>query len=300
MRIARATPYWRHLRLGFQWLLAPLFLWGAALAQQPLGSHALLGFLSLHLFLYPGATAFNASFDRDTGPVSGLANPPLIPEHLLAVSLALQAAGAILAWQVNPAFLALYALLALVFAGYSHPYTRWKAAPLASAAAVGLGQGALGVAAGWAAASGNAADASAIVALGSLVGCLATLGFYPSTQIFQVREDAARGDRTLAVTLGPAGALRLGATLLLIAGIVAALLMVDQGRPFEAAAICALFAFLTARNALFARRANEAAQDELYLWATSTRWLAAAGFIALLFVLLLGQGQLLSGQPIRF
>lgn len=278
--MTRPSAYWKHMRLGFQLLLAPLFLWGAALAGAAPGAVAVIGFVALHLFLYPGATAFNGAYDRDEGPVSGLPQPPPPPPRLLLFSLLLQLAGAILAAFVGGTFFLLYALLALVFAGYSHPATRWKARPVASAWFAALGQGVLGFLGGWAAVTGalpGPGDADALG--GAAVAAFATLGLYPSTQIFQTEEDSRRGDRTLAVTLGVAGALRFGALCLLLAGAIAALLLLGRGQRVEAALIAAGFAALVLSHLLFAGRAPNADIPALYRWATTTRLCATAGFL---------------------
>lgn len=141
--------YLRHARLPFQLFLAPLFLWGLFLAGDIVWpGRAALGFASLHLFLYPGVTAFNAAYDRDEGPVSGMFAPPPVPPHLLAFSIALQAVGAVLAVGVGFGFALVYVALAATFAGYSHPALRWKARPVPSALTVAVGQGVLGFAGG--------------------------------------------------------------------------------------------------------------------------------------------------------
>lgn len=269
------------MRLGFQLLLAPLFLWGAALAGAAPGADAVIGFIALHLFLYPGATAFNGAYDRDEGPVSGLPQPPPPPPRLLEFSLLLQLAGALLAALAGATFFLLYALLALVFAGYSHPATRWKAQPLASALFAALGQGVLGFLAGWAAVTGALPALGDPMALGgAAVAALATLGLYPSTQIFQVEEDARRGDRTLAVTLGPAGALRLGALCLLLAGAAAAALLLARSQPLYAALVASGFGVLVLSHLHFAPRAARGDAAAAYRWATATRLFATVGFLA--------------------
>src|SRR5579871_1343801 len=160
-----AGSYWKHLRLPFQLCLAPLFLWGYLLAAEAPGVPILplfspgfaLAFLSLHFGLYAGITAFNSAYDRDAGPVGGMLAPPPAPPRLLAFSLAVQALGALLALAVSPNLLAVYLAIALLGAAYSWPCTRWKAHPIASAATVFIGQGALGFLAGWVTARGSLA-----------------------------------------------------------------------------------------------------------------------------------------------
>src|SRR5437879_6524818 len=110
-----------HLRLHFQLLLAPLFLWGWLLAGGGLSLSVVLGFIAFHFFLYSGATAFNSYYDRDVGPVGGLERPPSVSPGLLPFSLIVQLIGALLATLVNlPFWLAYMVFVGLSFA-YSHP-----------------------------------------------------------------------------------------------------------------------------------------------------------------------------------
>jgi 1,4-dihydroxy-2-naphthoate octaprenyltransferase len=214
--VRRLRLYLPHLRLPFQLTLAPIFLWGALLSRGEVSWRLISAFLSLHLFLYPAATAFNAAFDRDEGPIGGLETPPPVPDGLLGFSVALGAAGAVFALPAGSAFLLCYALAACWTAAYSHPLTRWKAKPVSSALAIALGQGVIGFAAGWAAAAPLHPHDPELLA-GTAGAAFTALGLYPLTQVFQVEEDRARGDLTLAVTLGPARALRFGNLCLLAA-----------------------------------------------------------------------------------
>ncbi|MEJ2287241.1 MAG: hypothetical protein P8Y02_01120 [Deinococcales bacterium] len=73
MRPWLAHPFVRHLRLHFNVLLSPIYLWGVLLGGgRLLDGGVWLGYLSLHLFLYGGTTAFNSYYDRDEGPVGGM------------------------------------------------------------------------------------------------------------------------------------------------------------------------------------------------------------------------------------
>ncbi|MDQ6671011.1 MAG: UbiA family prenyltransferase [Chloroflexota bacterium] len=193
-----------HLRLPFQLLLAPVFLWGWLVAGGGLSVAVLLGFVCLHVFLYSGATAFNSYYDRDEGPVGGLEHPPEVSPVLLPFSLAVQAFGWLLAFFVNlPFWLAYGAFAALSFA-YSHPRVRLKAHTLASLVVVGLGQGALAFVAAWAATRGEIGSAWSVDgALGAASSVLLILALYPLTQLYQIDEDATRGDRTVVVAWGP-------------------------------------------------------------------------------------------------
>ena len=208
-------PWLRHLRLSFNALLSPIYLWGAWSApalEEPW--RLALGWFALHVFLYGGTTALNTSIDRDEGPIGGMRHPEPVDGGLLRWSIAVQVAGLPLAWVVGPAFLVTYVILGLLAAAYSLPATRWKSSTAGSLAVVALGQGGVGSLAGWWAAVGpHAAPGAALASPGlwwaALAAGLLVVGQYVVSQAYQVDEDARRGDRTLPVLLGPKRALRL-------------------------------------------------------------------------------------------
>jgi 1,4-dihydroxy-2-naphthoate octaprenyltransferase len=215
------------LRLHFQPLLAPIYLFGALVAADAAGvarplaqPEVWLGALSLHVFLYGGTTAFNSYYDRDEGPVGGMLHPPPVDAGLLPFSLAVQAVGLLLALPVGPAFTAAWLLLFAVFTGYSHPSVRLKARTWTALAAIALGQGAVGFALAWLTLAPPAGLATPASALRMAVTALIVTGLYVVTQSYQVAEDRARGDRTLPVLLGPRRALRASVALLAPGGVV--------------------------------------------------------------------------------
>src|SRR5438876_9625740 len=210
-----------HLRLHFQLLLAPVFLWGWLLAGGGLSLSVVLGFIAFHFFLYSGATAFNSYYDRDVGPVGGLERPPSVSPGLLPFSLIVQLIGALLATLVNlPFWLAYMVFVGLSFA-YSHPRIRWKAHTWISLLVVGLGQGALAFVAAWAATRAEIVSAWSVDGvLGAIAALLLILALYPLTQLYQVDEDAARADRTVAVVWGPQRCLAFALTCTILGGLL--------------------------------------------------------------------------------
>jgi 4-hydroxybenzoate polyprenyltransferase len=193
-----------HLRLHFQLLLAPVFLWGWLVAGGGFSWSVALAFVAMHVFLYGGVTAFNSFYDRDIGPVGGLEQPPPVVPALLPVSIALQLTGAVLATAINAPFLAVYVLFGLLGLAYSHPRVRLKAHPWPSLLTVGFGQGGLAFFGAWAATRGELASAMSVDGfLGAVAAMLMIVALYPLSQLYQVEEDRDRGDRTSAVAWGP-------------------------------------------------------------------------------------------------
>lgn len=218
LRTLAAHPYLRHLRLHFNLLLSPIFLWGLYLAGPPWDVPRLLvAYLALHVFLYGGTNALNSYFDRDEGPVGGMWSPPPVDPGLLRWSWWVQGVGALLALWVSVPFAIVYAALFVVATAYSHPRWRWKSDPWAAIATVALGQGGLGALAGVMAARAPepvgglwSGGSDAGMGLGLAVATLLIVGLYVVSQAYQTAEDRSRGDRTLPVLIGPGRAIALG------------------------------------------------------------------------------------------
>ena len=277
---ARWAAYWKHLRVPFQLSLSPLFLWGFLLANGRPSARLLLGYVAFHLFLYTGITAFNSAYDRDEGPVGGMYAPPPPPSRLLEVSLGIQIIGAILCLFVNFAFFLIYLTIALLAAGYSHPRIRWKAHPIASVLTVFIGQGALGFLAGWSVTSPIHAVMTARGIGGMLSAAFTTLGLYPLTQIYQLHEDATRGDRTLAIALGPERALLFSFGCLMIAGLTAAGVMVLTGTPMDAVLVSTGYLGMLLELARFIRKFRAGTtQVSAFRFSLRLNYVAAAGFL---------------------
>ncbi len=237
--------YLVHLRLPFQILLSPIFLWGYLLADGKPSLILLIAYVSFHIFGYAGGTAFNSYYDRDVGPIGGLAAPPPVTAGLLAFSLAWQVLGFILALFVNVPVAFIYVIMFCLSVAYSHPRTRWKGKPMRALLTVALGQGVLACLGGWAAARGEVLSALSPLGLSSIAAVtLITTGFYPLTEIYQMDEDARRGDRTLAIWLGERNAFRFALTLIGIGALLAFALIAIRFGVLEAALLGAFIAAL--------------------------------------------------------
>ena len=200
---ARLRRFVRHLRLQFQFILAPIFLLGYELTDAPPTLPFLFLFLLIHVGLYGGATAYNSYYDRDKGPIGGMKQPLAVDAAELYGGLFLQVLAllGLLWWGVNM-FLG---GLAMVVMGilYSHPHWRWKARPMLSLFPVTLGQGLIPFFMGVEAAP----DLYYVLSYREIfvtaaAAALIITGLYPLTQVYQIEEDAQRGDRTFAVQFG--------------------------------------------------------------------------------------------------
>lgn len=292
-------PWFVHLRLPFNALLTPLFLWGAwwsagdaAGAPDPL--RLAVAWVALHVFLYGGTTALNSYYDRDEGPIGGLVAPPPVDRGLLAWAWAVQVAGVpFAAWVGGPFLLAWVALLAVATA-YSHPATRWKARPVAAWLAVGLGQGGLGALAGAWASRPAWSDAAALLATPAAVAYLAVpaalvLALYVVSQAYQTAEDRRRGDRTLPVLWGARAALRAAAVVAAFGGVLLVAWVALRAGVAWAAVFGGFLAVLGAWQWVWAARFDEA--DVAGSFRTAMRFVAAAGGgLSLLLALLLASG----------
>ncbi|MDH3674195.1 MAG: UbiA family prenyltransferase [Anaerolineae bacterium] len=217
-----ARLFFIHLRLNFQILLAPIFLWGFYLAGGQPNPQFWLAFMAFHGFLYGGATVYNSYYDRDEGPVGGLEHPPPVVSALLPLSLIWQSVGLVLALWVNFTVGLIYGLIFALFTAYSHPRSRLKGRPIIGLLTVALGQGVLAAGGGWAVADPHFEALYALGVVAVLAAATFTTGFYPITQIYQVDEDLARGDLTFAAWAGPADTFVFGlVTMTLAVGVLA-------------------------------------------------------------------------------
>lgn len=202
-----ASAYLLHLR-PMEWpIMTAHFLLGTLLAQGrdvPPG-RALLGWFAFVICLNGATLAINSAFDQDEGDIGYLKNPPKPPKHLLGFSLVLHGLGVACAlpflWMGGsaPWFFHLVAACTVMSVLYSVPPVRLKAQAGWDLVINCLGFGLMTPLAGWAITGRPFSSAMlwAVAGFGLLFAAL-----YPATQIYQVEEDQARGDRTLVIRLG--------------------------------------------------------------------------------------------------
>jgi 4-hydroxybenzoate polyprenyltransferase len=183
-----------HTTVGY---LLAVGLDGAARGEQ-LGP-ALAGLALWVGCLNGGTLALNSAFDQDEGDIAYLRNPPPPPRRLAAFALLLMASGQVAALALPPAYQAAYAVCFVLSVLYSVPPFRLKAVAGADWLINMVGFGTLTPFAGWAA-TGRPLEATEAIVL--LAFCPLFASLYPLTQLYQMEEDARRGDRTLALIFG--------------------------------------------------------------------------------------------------
>ncbi len=195
-----------HLRLHYQvFILSGGYLLGGLYAKRLELWPFVALFFVVHVLLNGGVTAYNSYWDDDDGPIGGVENPPKMSRWMHHAAIALQLIGLEFARHAGLLFAGLYALTMVLSVAYSRKGPRWKGHPILSLVAVGVGTGTNTFWMG-ALAAGRTMDAELFVAGLGVASLL--LSLYPVSQVFQIEEDAANGDRTFAAAYGLAGVRR--------------------------------------------------------------------------------------------
>jgi lycopene elongase/hydratase (dihydrobisanhydrobacterioruberin-forming) len=171
----------------------------AGAARGTLAGPAGWGILLWVACLNGGTLALNSAYDRDEGDIAYLRRPPPPPSRLAGFGVVLMVAGLAGAFLLPARYRLAYAVCLLLSLLYSVPPVRLKAVPGADWLVNMVGFGTLTAYAGWAATGLPVTGPGRWVLLAF---CPLFAALYPLTQIYQFEEDARRGDRTLARSLG--------------------------------------------------------------------------------------------------
>jgi len=206
------VAYVLHLR-PLEWpIMTAHFLLGTFLAAglDVPWQAGLLGWFAFVALLNGGTLAINSAFDNDEGDIGYLKQPPKPPRYLLHVSALMLLASLLLGFLLPPVFAWSNAACVAMAVLYSVPPVRLKARAGWDVGINCVGFGLLTPLAGWGLTGRPLTGAFVQVAVGFafLFGAL-----YPMTQIYQIEEDRARGDRTLVIQLGEARSLALALAL---------------------------------------------------------------------------------------
>jgi lycopene elongase/hydratase (dihydrobisanhydrobacterioruberin-forming) len=202
------APYLLHLRPA-EWPVMAVHTaigWLLAAGLRTPDSRAWLGIAAWVVMLNGGTLALNSAFDRDEGDIAFLRHPPPPPKYLALFAAGWMVLGFALTRHLPPTYRRLYILCAVLSVAYSVPPVRLKAVAGMDWLVNMLGFGTLTPFAAWAI-TGRPLHGP----LGAVLWAYTPLfaGLYPLTQLYQLDDDRARGDRTLAVRLGPRNSLTL-------------------------------------------------------------------------------------------
>ena len=209
----------QHSRFFFSFFLMPVYVFAVSQVQSFTYLNAFLIFIIWHCFIYPASNGYNSYFDKDEGSIALLEKPPVTDKSLYVFALMLDFVGIILSMFIGFEFVVAVTIYGLLSKMYSHPAVRLKKYPIISFLVVFIFQGAFVYWTSYCALSRisifNKWDVSFVIA-GVICSCLVGAS-YPLTQIYQHKEDADRGDKTLSIVLGIKGSFVFAGSLFLIA-----------------------------------------------------------------------------------
>ncbi len=218
--IEKVRPYILHMRPK-EWPVVAVHLISGMLCSKFFEYRdALLPILVFVIFLNGGTLALNSSFDKDEGDIAFLNNPPIVPKYLFHFGLLLLSLSLLISiYNANRSigdkyFFEIIMTCVLMSLLYSIPPIRLKSRPGYDLLINSLGFGFFTFLAGFVS-IGNELNSNILklsVGFGFLFGAL-----YPLTQIYQNKEDKARGDHTLTLSLGTSRALTVSMGFTLVA-----------------------------------------------------------------------------------
>lgn len=191
------------LRIPFSFFLSPIYLFALAQVSQINWINAILIFIILHFLIYPASNGYNSYMDRDTESIGGLEKPPPPSPQLFWTTVVLDVVGILLSLFVGLLFTTVMLFYIGASKAYSYRGIRLKKFPYLGYLVVIFFQGAVTF---WLVYHGSSDPQTTEVPWQGMVICsLLVGGFYPLTQIYQHRQDAEDGVKTISYKLGYTG-----------------------------------------------------------------------------------------------
>lgn len=222
----------KHLRIPFSFFLMPVFFFALALTPNLNELRLLYVFVALHLFLYPSSNGYNSYFDKDEESIGGLKNPPKVTKDLYWLSLVFFGMSIGMGFLINWSLASMIIVYGLVSMAYSHPSIRIKKYPFFSWFIAGIFQGFFTFGMVYAGISNLdwAVMLKPHILIPGLLTSAMLWGNYPLTQVYQHREDARRGDKTLSLLLGIKGTFTFASIVFLITGLAFAWYFMERNQ----------------------------------------------------------------------
>jgi 1,4-dihydroxy-2-naphthoate octaprenyltransferase len=115
-----------------------------------------------------------------------------------------------------------------------------------------------------------------------------TTGFYPLTQIYQIDEDRARGDRTFAVWAGPQGVFTFAIATQSLAAILLVGMISRLLGPLDAFVVAIFYGALLSGTILWARRFDKTRVLDNYRRIMGINALTSLGFLGFIVLHMVG------------
>lgn len=185
------------LRIPFSYFLMPVFWFSLSFVENINWINALLGFLILHVFVYPSSNGYNSYMDQDTSSIGGIKNPPPADKELFFITIVLDIISLLLSLVISLYFAGLLLIYIVCSRLYSYRGIRLKKYPVLGYLTVILNQG--GIIFFMIYNSAGNTGTQTFPFIGCVTACLLIGGFYPITQIYQ--HDADRDDNVLTISM---------------------------------------------------------------------------------------------------
>ncbi|MDQ3190473.1 MAG: UbiA family prenyltransferase [Bacteroidota bacterium] len=213
-----------HLRIPFSVYLFPIYLFSLSMAKNINWASAIIIFICLHLFIYPGSNSYNSYMDKDEGSIGGLKKPPPATRKIYFASIIFDIFGLLLSLFIGFDLFLAVLIYITVSKLYSWDKSRLKKYGILSWMVVLIFQGGYTYfLVNYFSSPGNQGWFNNYNISAMLIASLFVGAYYPLSQIYQHKEDIKRGDKTISSMLGIKGTFIL--SFLLFAGVNILLLL---------------------------------------------------------------------------
>jgi 4-hydroxybenzoate polyprenyltransferase len=223
----------KHLRLTFSFFLLPVFLFALSQSHQIHVPSTVLGFLILHLFLFPSTNGYNSYQDRDESSIGGLKHPPRVTENLFYATILLDAAALITGLLISLSFSLMIFVFITMSRLYSYRGIRLKKYPVIAFIVVFIFQG--GFVYLMSLESMNPGNLTDFFTPGHvlcmIISSLFIGSMYPLTQIYQHKADKDDGVISISYRLGYKGTFIFSGVLFSIAVLLLSVYLIVKSQP---------------------------------------------------------------------
>jgi 1,4-dihydroxy-2-naphthoate octaprenyltransferase len=181
----------------------PVYWFALSFIEHIDTANAVVIFFVIHILVYPSSNAYNSFMDRDTTSIGGVEKPLQPTNQLFVFTVIMDTLAVLFALLISP-FTAACIFIYIMFSRlYSYRKIRLKQYAIIGYLVVILNQGGLIFFTVFHAANNDIyaiAPWTGIICATLLIG-----GFYPVTQIYQHKEDAADNVNTISMLVGKKG-----------------------------------------------------------------------------------------------